>query len=67
MAAVEFEHIHFFERTFVEQEVDTLAGGGFAFGVLFLNSSLAAAETRFLAQFDEIFDFLQLFTHSLML
>ena len=53
----------FFERALVEQELDAFARRGLAFGVLLLDGFLAAAQLRFLAEFDELFDFFQLFTH----
>ena len=63
VAAMEFEHIHFFERAFVQQEVYALTGGSLTLCVLLFDSFFAAAEACLLAKLDELFDFLQLFTH----
>jgi hypothetical protein len=63
VATVKFEHVEFFETSFVDEQGDALASGGFAFGVLLVDGHFAAAEAGFLAKFDELLDFLQLFTH----
>ena len=64
VATVELEHIHFFERTLVEQEFDAFASRGLAFGMLFFNSLLAATEAGLLAKLNELFNLFQLFTHN---
>jgi hypothetical protein len=38
------ESSDFFKGSIIEEEVDTLAGGEFAFGVFFVDAGLAAAE-----------------------
>jgi hypothetical protein len=43
------EHVPLFERAFVEQEGDALAGGQLALGMLGLNAFLAAAKAGMLA------------------
>ena len=58
MAAVLLEHIILFERTFIEQHVNALASGVFAFVVLLLYGFLATTETSLFALLDELFDFL---------
>ena len=63
VATVKFEHVEFFETSFVDEQGDALASGGFAFGVLLVDGHFAAPEAGFLAKFDELLDFLQLFTH----
>jgi len=40
------EHVELLERAFVEQQVDALAGGELALGVLGLDPLLAAAQPR---------------------
>src|SRR5690242_9012055 len=53
------EHVPFFERTFVEQELDALAGRELALGVLGLDALCSAALTGVLALFlqriDDVF------------
>jgi hypothetical protein len=41
------ELVEFYERTFVEQHLDSFASGLFAFGMLLLNGSLAASVHSF--------------------
>ncbi len=50
------EHVIFLERAFIEQGLDTLARGEFAFLVLAFNALLAAAETRTLAACFQLLD-----------
>ena len=43
------EHVIFFERSFIEQKVNTLAGGQLALGMLRGNALFAAAEAGLIA------------------
>ena len=65
VTTVQFEHIHFLEAVFVEQQVDTFARSQLAFGVLFLDRFLTAAQACLGAQLNEFFDLFQLFTHCI--
>ena len=58
VATVELEHIHFFERPFVEQQINAFARCSFALGMLFLDGFFATAEACLLATLNEVFDFL---------
>ena len=53
VAAVRDEHVELFERSFVEQHLDTLAGRVLALAVLCVDPFLTAAHAGFLAVFDE--------------
>ena len=57
------EHVQLFEAARVEQHVYALPCSVLATLVLLGNSLLAAAQTCFLAQFDEFLDSLGLFAH----
>ena len=57
MATVLLEHVVLFERTFVEQHVDTLAGSVFATFMLFLNCFFTTTETSLLTLLDQLLDF----------
>ena len=56
MAAMLLKHIVLFERTLVEQHVNTLTSGILTTVVLFLNSFLTTTETGLFALLDELFD-----------
>ena len=56
MAAMLLKHVILFERTFVEQHLDTLTGCVLATLVLFLNGFLTTTETCLLALLDELLD-----------
>ena len=54
--AVDDKRVELVKGAFVEQQVDALAGGQFAFGVLLLDAALAAAFHGLLAQFPQMGD-----------
>ena len=60
-AAVGDEHVVFLERAFVEQDVEALARGQLALGMLRVDARLPAAHARFLAA---AFQFFQNFVHA---
>ena len=56
VAAVLDEHVELLERALVEQQVDPLAGGQLALGVLGRDPPLAAAGPRLRAPLFELFE-----------
>ena len=64
VAAVRDEHVELFERSLVEQHLDTLAGRVLALAVLCVDRLLAAAETRGFAVLDQLVDLVLNFTHK---
>ncbi len=63
VAAVGHEHVEFFEATLVEEHVDALASRVFPFGVLAVDTFLAAAHASFLPEFDKLLYFFKLLAH----
>ena len=64
VAAVRDEHVELFERSLVEQHLDTLAGRVLALAVLCVDPFLTAAHAGFLAVFDERVYLVLNFTHD---
>ena len=56
VATVFLEHVILFERAFVEQHLNALAGCVFTLFVLLLYGFLATTETSLFALLDELFD-----------
>ena len=63
-AAVRFEHVEFFERVLVQQQIDPLARGQLAFGVLRINTALTATHA---GVFAAVFEFLKNIFHDRIL
>ena len=64
---MELEHVVFLETACVDEHVDALTRRVFAAGVLLLDSFFAAAKTSLLALGEELFDFLYLLAHNIMI
>jgi hypothetical protein len=50
-ASVRFEHVEFFKRSFIEQQINSFPGGHNPFGMLLINSILTATQSGLGPQF----------------
>jgi hypothetical protein len=60
-----YEHPHFFEASFINEDVNSLSRGQFSLLVLIVDSLLTAAEKSCLAQFSQFFNSLRAHVHTL--
>ena len=63
VATVLYEHVHFLETAWIQQQGDTFACCQFAFLVLLGNGLLTTADASLLAEFHQLLDLFCLIAH----